>query len=370
VEEPSKPTVAIAPAPPQIIPKSIATPSLLAHVIVTRFVDAVPFYRQEKQFARLGVDIKRSTMSNWAIALAEACSPLLALLQTEVLAGPLVNCDETTLQVLREPGRKATTKSFIWVFAGGSADKPAVFFLYSPTRHGKVAAEFLQGYSGAVQTDGFDGYNFLDALPEIQHHGCWGHARRKFMDVLKAAGRYHPLPQPRGGVADEMVERIRVLYAVEASAREKELSPADTVVLRQERAKPEVTAIKTLLDRVADEVPPKGLLGKAVNYTRNQWPRLETYLENGHVGLDNNRAENTVRPIVVGRKNFLFAGSPDGAHASAGLYSLAETAKANGLEPYRYFLHIFTQLPRAGSTEEIRSLLPQHLDKAVLGQPP
>jgi transposase len=190
------------------------------------------------------------------------------------------------------------------------------------------------------------------------------------MDVLKAAGRYQPLPQPRGGVADEAVERIRILYAIEASARERGLSPDDTVVLRQERARPEVIAIKTLLDRVADEVPPKGLLGKAVNYTRGQWPRLETYLENGHVGLDNNRAENTIRPLVVGRKNFLFAGSPAGAHADAGLYSLAETAKANGLDPYRYFLHVFTQLPRARSTEEIRSLLPQYLDRTVLGQPP
>ena len=183
------PTVRIAPAPPQIIPKSIVTPSLLAHVLTGKFVDAVPFYRQERQFERLGIEISRTSMCNWAMKAAAACLPLLNLLQDEVLAGYLINIDETTVQVLAEPGRDPTEKSYMWIFRRGDPEKPALIYQYHPRRSGDVAAVFLRGYKGYVQTDGYSGYDFLDSEQDIEHIGCWAHARRKFNDVVKAQGK-------------------------------------------------------------------------------------------------------------------------------------------------------------------------------------
>jgi len=348
------PVVKIAPAPKQIIDKGIATAGLLAHVLTAKFCDALPFYRQERQFTRLGVNLSRATMCNWAMKAASACEPLLDMLERQVRSGPLINADETTVQVLAEPGRAPTTKSYMWIFRGGPPRNPAFVYHYAPSRSSEVAASFLKGYKGVVQTDGYAGYDFLDTLPDIFHVGCWAHARRKFTEAEKGSGKGN-----KTGSVDMALNYIRKLYAVEN--QNKGCGPEQIRILRQEKSKPVLDDFYKWLSRKSLQVVPKSLLGIAVNYTLKQWPRLIRYLDHGEVTPDNNAAENAVRPFVVGRKNWLFAGTPAGAAASAGLYSLIETAKANGLEPYKYLRYLFEKLPFALSEDDYGKLLPQNL---------
>ena len=360
------PTIKIAPAPPQIIPKGIASAGLLAHILTAKYADALPFYRQEKQFARLGVEIGRATMCNWAMKAAQACEPLLDLLAQEIRSGPLINIDETTVQVLNEPGRSPTTKSYMWIFRGGDPQHPSLMYRYAPTRSGSVASSFVKRYGGAVQTDGYVGYDFLDAGESIVHLGCWAHARRTFMDAAKAGAA----KSKKRGSVDVALGYIRSLYGIEKRAKARNLDPEQLVFLRQNEAKPLLEKFRKWLEKKSLQVVPKSLLGKAVSYTLDQWPRLVAYLDVGYATPDNNLAENAIRPFVVGRKNWLFAGTPEGAAASAAIYSLIETAKANGLDTYRYLRYLFENLPFAESEQEYRKLLPQQLtaDKLTLPQ--
>jgi len=358
------PTVIIAPAPPQIIAKSIVSAGLLAHVLVTKFADAVPFYRQESQFGRLGVEISRTNMCNWAMRAATACQPLLTLLRKDLLSGPLINADETTVQVLSEPGRSAARKSYMWIFRGGDPERPVLEFQYHPSREAEIAANFLAGYKGYVQTDGYVGYDFLDRRPDITHMGCWAHVRRKFVEVIKAAGKLGS--RQKTGVAEEAVEKIRQLYAIEQQARKQQFAPEKIYLERQEKSKPLLAEFHAWLLGQSPKVPPKSLLGKAISYTLKQWHRLDKFLEDGRLRPDNNLAENAIRPFVVGRKNWLFSGNVTGARASAALYSLIETAKANGLEPYWYLRYIFERLPLAKKDADFRALLPQNIDRSLL----
>jgi transposase len=351
------PTVKIAPPPAQIIPKGIATPGLVAHILTSKFEDALPFYRQEKIFARLGVDIPRSSMCGWAVKVAEQCEPLLSLLQNEIRSGPLINIDETPVQVMNEPGRSNTSTSYMWVFRGGPPGRPALMYQYHPTRSGQVPGEFLKGYRGYIQTDGYNGYDALGRREGIYLVGCWAHARRKFVEVVKAASG-----SGRKGHADTALDYIGKLYAVEKSARQNDLDADQIVALRREKSGPVLAEFKIWLDALEKQTPPKGLLGKAVNYTLKNWKRLGRYLENGHITPDNNAAENAIRPFVLGRKNWLFAGHPNGAAASSALFSLIETAKANGLKPYFYLRYLFERLPLACTESEYRALLPTNLN--------
>ena len=356
------PTVKIAPVPPQIIPKSIAGPGLLAHILTGKFIDHLPFYRQEKQFIRLGVDVSRTSMCRWAMQAASACHPLLNLLKEEIQAGSYVNIDETSLQVLQEPGRSPTSKSYMWVFRRGDPEKPVLIYEYHPTRSGDAASAFLRDFQGYVQTDGYKGYDFLDHSKGVRHIGCWAHARRKFMDVIKAQGKNH-----KAGAADRALSYIKKLYRLEKYARKNGLSPEEIYSLRQKEAKPILDDFEKWLARKKLQTPPKGLLGKAITYTLNQWHRLKGYIEDGSLDIDNNMAENSIRPFVVGRKNWLFSGTPEGAEASALLYSLIETAKANRLEPYAYLRYIFEKIPSARTLEELEALLPWNLSPERLG---
>jgi transposase len=358
------PTVAIAPVPVQMIPKSIASPGLLAHVLTAKFVDALPFHRQEGIFKRHGVEVSRAAMCFWAIKAAERCQPLIDLFQKAILVGPLVQADETTLQVLAEPGRDPTSKSYMWIFRGGDPAHPTLVYQYHPSRSGEVAAAYLRGYKGYVQTDGYSGYDFLDKLPDVIHIGCWAHARRKFTDVIKAAGNLKS--RKKTGIAEEALEYIQKLYAIEKKAR---LSDVDTQGLHQNRQKEALPVLQEfhvwLQERFA-ETPPKSLVGKAISYTLGQWHRLVRYVEDGKLHPDNNLAENAIRPFVIGRKNWLFSGIPEGASASAALYSIIETAKANGLEPYWYLRTLFERLPHAQSLEDYQGLLPQYIDRDLI----
>jgi transposase len=356
------PTVKIAPPPPQIIPKGIATPTLLAYILISKFEDALPFYRQEKIFKRIGVDLSRADMANWAIRVANQCVFLLWLLCANIRGGPFVGVDETPVQVMKEPGRANTAKSYMWVFRGGDPEKPSLVYQYHPTRSGDVPKDFLKGFEGYLQSDGFSGYEAIARQPEIIHVGCWAHVRRKFHDVVKASGG-----EGRKSLAKDALEMIGELYAVEKEADQLKYSYEKRAELRKEKSAPILEKFKAWLDDHAVKTPRNNsLLGKAINYALNRWKSLTRFIEDGRIRPDNNLVENAIRPFAVGRRNWLFSGSPRGAEASAAIYSLIETAKANGLDPYYYLRYIFEMLPLAQTEEDYRKLLPQNIDKSQI----
>jgi transposase len=289
---------------------------------------------------------------------AAACQPLLNLLEDEVLEGNFINIDETTLQVLHEPGRSPTSKSYMWLFRRGDPEKPILIYKYHPSRAAKVAMKFLGDFHGYVQTDGYVGYNFLDSVEDVVHIGCWAHARRGFSNVLKSLGK-----KPKSSSANKALQFIKKLYKLEKKARKAKWSCDEIYRMRQGEAKPILDEFKKWLSKEILLTPPKGLLGKAIAYTLNQWKRLAGYIKDGCLTIDNNMAENSIRPFVIGRKNWLFSGTPKGAEASALLYSLIETAKANKLEPYAYLRYIFGKLPVASSLEDYEALLPWNITK-------
>jgi transposase len=352
--------VRIAPLEPSMIPQSIATPSLLAYVLTGKFCDALPFYRQENIFARIGLQLPRQTMCYWAIKVYERAKPLLKIMEENIRAGPLLGMDETPVQVLNEGDRKNTTKSYMWVARGGRTGKPVLLYRYYPTRSAEFLVEHLKGYKGYLQCDGYPAYDEQGKRKDrtIKLVGCWAHVRRKYFDVIKAAGN--------SSIAREALKRIRQLYKIEKQARLTRMPPDKIKALRQMESKKLVEDFKKWIDELVAEVPPKSTLGKAIAYTLNEWPKLTVFLEDGHIPIDNNLVENAIRPFVVGRKNWLFSGSPRGASASAGLYSIIETARANDLEPFWYLLHLFNNLPKAKTPSDYESLLPFNVDRSKL----
>jgi len=342
------PSVKIAPAPKQMIPKSMASPGLLSHIITAKFVDSLPFYRQENQFKRLGYKLSRTNMANWAIQLGEKLERLLYLLHQEIKLAPLIQIDETTLQVLKEPGRKATSKSYLWVMRTGATKTPLVYFTYDPSRSGAVAKELLGGYSDLVMSDGYAGYNFIEV---DRHAHCWAHARRKFTDALKIK---------KTSPAKEMIELISKLYQIESELIES--SDEDRLLARETRSKVIIETIQAWLVEKQPKVAPKSKLGEAIAYSLKYWNGLTLFLEQPEIPLDNNLAENSIRPVALGRKNWLFSDTPKGAHATAALFSLVESAKVNGLNPNEYLKTLFERFPYAETDEDIKALLPHRID--------
>jgi len=360
-------TVVVAPRPACILPKAMGHSSLIADVVTGKFVDGLPLYRQEKIFAREGFGLSRQTLSGWMVQLREPLEPLMAALKQHLYQGRVLQIDETPVQVMDEPGRDNTAKSQMWVYRGGAPDRPVVWYEYSVSRAGSVPCEFLfpeahspPGTSFYLQTDGCPSYYQLARMPAILGHmGCWAHVRRKVVEAVNA--RRQP------ALAHAFLERIQALYQIEKKLRGQ--SPEHRFDVRQKQSRPVIDELKAWLDQNAPKVVPKGTLGKAVHYTRNQWSILTTFLEDGHLEVDNNLAENAIRPFVVGRKAWLFAGSPAGAQASAMLYTLIETAKANQLEPRAYLHYLFETLPHARQPEDIEALLPHQLTPEMLKIP-
>lgn len=357
--------IRVAPLPPRILPRSIATPSLLASVIVGKFCDGLPFYRQERMFARHGLEISRQDMANWSMAIAKKLEALEELLRKELLASPYLHCDETFFQVMDEPGRSNSTQSYMWVMTGGIGDRRVVLYQYSRTRSSSFVSTFLDSYSGFLQTDGYDGYNAIGEKDGIVHVGCWAHARRKFVEALKISGG--------SSSAETIIAMIGALYEIESSLRTKYFGNGrsdDREGFSQERrtaAQPALDRIAAWLETKAAEVPPQTVLGKAISYTKDQWPRLVRYVECPYLTPDNNEAERAIRPFTIGRKNWVISGSPRGAFGSATLYSFIETAKACGREPYYYLRYVLTKLP---TTEEegLARLLPWNVDPMDFGE--
>ena len=356
--------VKVAPLAPQPLPKTIAAASTAALVVTNKYCDHIPLYRQEGIFARHNIPVSRATLADWVIKLSQVVIPLLNLCEEKLLAGRFMQMDETPLQVLAETGRAATSKSYMWVRRGGPPDQPIILFHYAPSRSSETALQLTQDFQGYLQTDGYGVYDTIAAQAGIHHVGCMAHARRKFMDVLEALPKKHR----NGTVAAEAIEHIKQLYAIEAQCQNAQAP--DRYHLRQAQSLPHLNDFKRWLDQKITRVPPASLLGKALYYLKSQWPKLIRYTEDGHIPIDNNLIENAIRPFALGRKNWLFSATPNGAHASARLYSLIETAKANHHEPYHYLRHVFKELPKATTLEHIEALLPWNLDPVILRNAP
>jgi len=308
-----------APLPPQPIPKSLASPGLLAHITVSKYQDALPLYRQETILTRIGVDLPRATLANWMIQAGILIQPLINLLRDRLLAYDIVQMDETPVQVLKEPGKSAQSKSYLWLARGGPPDTPVILYDYDPGRGAGVPRRLLEGFAGYLQTDGYDGYNAVVGANQLIHVGCFAHARRKFDEALKAQGK-----QPRPGLAHQGLAWIQKLYGVEKAVRDA--SPEERHAYRRQQAEPILKALRAWLDESWPLVPPATATGKALNYLHHEWPKLIRYLDDGRIEIDNNLAENAIRPFVLGRKNWLFSDSVRGVKASANLYSLIESA--------------------------------------------
>jgi transposase len=350
--------VIVAPLPVQPIPKSMAAPGLCAFIATAKYQDGLPLYRQETILARHGLTVSRATLASWMIRLGELIMPLINLAEEVQLAYDVLQMDETTVQVLKENGRAAQSESRMWVRRGGPPDKPVILFNYDPSRSGKVAWRLTEDFKGYLQSDGFSGYDAVGKREGVVHVGCLAHARRKFDEALKAqrAG-------DRGGLAAEGLALIQRIYRIEKAAREAGLTPEQRKQLRDERARPVWDELRRWLDAKRGHVPPQMLIGKAMTYLDNQWPQLIRALDDGRLEVDNNRCENALRPFVLGRKAWLFSDTPAGAEASARLYGLIETAKANGCEPYAYLRRVFTDLPKATMLAEIEALLPWNVTR-------
>lgn len=351
-----KPEVLTAKMPERMIPGSIASPGLLAYSIVSKYADALPFYRQSKIFTRIGVDISRATMCNWTIGVYERMGKFFDVFIDEMKKGEFMRMDETTVQVLHEEGRRPESKSYMWVSVGYPArGRPLVLYRYHPSRSRDIPYAFLDGFSGYLQTDGYDGYNLAAGRKGIIHVGCFAHARRYFFDAAKL--------NKQDSRAHRAMDYIRKLYEIETRIRGQELPPPTFVEKRKEEAVPVLDEFHAWLERIGPEIVPSSGTGQAIAYTLNEWDKLVRYLEAEFLTPDNNEIERTIRSFVIGRKNWLFSNTPRGAHSSAGMYSLIESSKANRIEPYQYLRFLFKMLPVASNSDELRMLLPCYISE-------
>ena len=342
-----------SPMPPQPIPGSIASAGTIATVLTAKYADGTPLYRMHDAFLRGEVDVARGTMANWVIKSGLLFAPLFQALRQELLRNPFIHGDETTVQVLKEDGRRAQNQSYMWVYrSAAGSDRPVVLFDYQPGRGHEHPARFLDGFEGTVMTDGYSAWRLLKGM---NHLGCMAHARRRFDEALKA--QKNP-----AGRAKQALDMIGKLYRIEKQATEK---PPDglsivehTYRLRQEKSRPVLDEFHAWLTRHQDEVMPQSLIGKAIHYALGQWRHLIRYIEDGRAPIDNNLIERDIRPFTTGRKNWLFSNSAAGADASAVIYSLMLTCRACDVEPYAYLQHVLTALPKRRAGEDVTDLLP------------
>lgn len=340
--------------PPQPLPKTNASADFLAMMLTVKFVDGLPLTRFGKVLDRHHAPVPVQTLARWAIGSSHVLQPLFNLARDALFDGAFIHMDETVVQVLKEPGKKPTSNSYMWVQTGGPPGKPVVIFDYDPSRSGEVPVRLLQGYQGYLMTDGYDGYNKLAKTEGIERLVCWAHVRRRFMEAVKVQ------PQGKRGRADEAVAMIGKLYRIERD--HKDATDAARLLARQQFSVAALADLRVWMEKTLPAVTPKSALGTALSYMRDYWPMLTRYTERGDLPIDNNRAENSIRPFVIGRKAWLFSDTPAGANASAIIYSLIETAKACGLEPYTWLRRVLRDLPAAKTVEAIEALLPWNLN--------
>jgi transposase len=344
-------TIHQAPAPERPIAKGLASPGLLAHVLVAKYCDHLPLYRQSQIFARQGVELDRSTLANWVGGAVWWLEPLQARLAEHVFASQKLFADDTPIPVL-DPGRGRTKTGRLWVYARddrpwNGPDPPAAVYLYSPDRRAERPAAHLARFRGVVQVDGYPGFERLRDGGDIELAACWAHARRKFYEVHEATG---------SPVAAEALRRIAELYAIEATIRGRTAEQRQDV--RQTKSLPLVGAMKTWLEAELQRIPPRGGLGDAIRYALTRWSALGLFLNDGRIESDNNTVERAIRPIALGRKNHLFAGSDGGATRWAAVASLIATAKLNNVEPFAYLRDVLERMSNGHPMSRLDDLLP------------
>ena len=332
-----------APREKNIIPGSFATPEAIAHIMTQKFVMGSPLYRQEQEINRKGIHLSRQTMSNWILkATEDYLAPVYEQLHKELLKRDVLHADETTLQVLHEPGKKPQSDSYMWLYrTSGDTDKPIVLYEYQPSRGAKHPKEFLAGYKGYLHTDGYAGYH--DLGEDITVVGCWAHARRKFDEAVKSL----PKGKAKSSSASQGLTYCNLLFGIEQETADKTAEQRYEERLNQ--AKPVLDAMFAWAN--SRTAAPKSALGKALHYLKEQWPYLTNYLKDGRLELSNNRAERSIKPFVIDRKNFLFANTPKGATGSAIMFSLIQTAIENGLDPYKYLTWLLKTAKDADLTD-------------------
>lgn len=344
-------TAVQAPAPERVIAGGLATPALLSHVLISKYCDHLPLYRQSQMFARQGVELERSTLAGW---VGGACWWLDALherLGQEILGSNYLFADDTPIPVL-DPGRRRTKTGRLWVYArdqrGWSGrDPPAAIYFYEPDRRAERPRHHLKAYRGTLHVDGYVGFEQLTGAGEIVLAACWAHTRRKFYEIAQADG---------SPIATEAVRRIAELYAIEARIRG--MAPAERVIIRRANAKPLLEAFKPWLEAQLPRIPQRGKLAEAIRYTLTRWTGLTRFLDDGHIELDTNPVERAIRPIALGRKNHLFAGSDRGARRWATVATLVETAKLNGVEPYAYLTDVLQRMIDGHPANRLDQLFP------------
>jgi hypothetical protein len=332
----------------------------MAYLVSRKYQFSLPLYRLEALFEQHGISIPRSSMSRWVISVAELATPILNLMKDDLLSQKVIGCDETILQVLSEAARAPEARSYMWVTVG-LCEFPVRLFQYEPGRGEKSARKILEGYNGTIVCDGLKTYSALARKTlGLQLAGCYSHVRRKFFQADKALKKAAPKKTPKTKTPLDLIDK---LFEIEREFKDK--PPEQRHQARQSKSKEIVKQLEEYCEKYQYKVLPKSLLGKAIAYTLGEWENLTTFLTNPLVPISNNLTEGAIRPFVIGRKNWLFAQTPSGAHASAALYSLVETAKACGIQPYHYLHHLFKELPKARSLEDYEKLLPYKLPEDV-----
>ncbi len=345
-------TIVQEPAPSLPIDRGLAGPALLAHVMVSKFVDHLPLYRQSQMFEREQIDLSRSTLADCVGGVNKLIQPLIDALGRYVLAAEKLHADDTPVPVL-EPGRGTTRTGRLWAYVrddrpAGHADPPAVWFRYSPDRKGERPRLHLKDFRGILQADGYAGFDQLYQEGKIVEAACWAHARRKFYDILEAS---------KSPIAAEAIERIGQLYGVERDIRG--LSADQRGATRQLRAKPILDELHAWLISTLATVSGKSDLAGAIRYALSRWPALTLYCNDGRVEIDNNAVKRAIRAVALGRKNYLFAGSDAGGHRAATMYSLLGTAKLNGVDPEAYLTWVLERIADY-PINQVEALLPWH----------
>ena len=350
--------VTVAPKPAQPIEKGLPGPGLLAQVVVSKYCDHLPLYRQEGIFERHGIELSRKTMCDWVLTSAKILEPVVDAMTERVLQSKVIHTDDTPVD-LRGPGVNGQGRFWVYV---GDGQHPYTVYDFTPNRRRDGPVQFLRDFKGTrdgpryLQADAFGGYDVLfeaDADAFVFEVACWAHARRKFHDAKTTdVARSH-----------QVLAWVKLLYDVEREA--KDVDTTQRRALRQEKSKPILDAIKNWLDAQQGHVLPKSAIGEAVTYARNQWAALGRYLDDGDLAIDNNAAENALRAIAIGRKNWLFAGSHRGGRAAATLYSVIQGAKRHGIDPFTYLRDLFLRIP-THPNKQIHQLLPDNWKRDIL----
>jgi transposase len=344
---PDNQTILIAPMPERPLPKAIAGPGLLAQIVIDKYVDHLPLHRQQQRFSREKINIPYSTITDWVSNTCKLITPLYEALAKEVLASDYLHADETPIKVLDKDKKGETHRGYFWVYQNSLQD--LVLFDYQPGRGREGPSEMLKDFKGHLQTDGYAVYNIFDQQKDVTLLHCMAHARRKFVEAqLNDAGR-----------AEYALSKFQLLYAIERRAVDQQLSHEQVLQLRQQEAAPILEALGKWMQQTYIEVLPKSAIGKALAYSIERWKQLMIYTTDGKLNIDNNPVENAIRPVAVGRKNYLFAGSHEAAQRSAMLYSLLGTAKLHDVNPFVWLKGVLERIPQH-PINKISELLPHH----------